>query len=78
MAIIYSAVTKDNEVSTKEEVKVKGEEDTTKSDFYTLDEIDLKIQNIDAQLTKWAEEKTKLTDIRVLVDAEASKVVLKS
>lgn len=73
----YLAITRDGEVDTKEEVKVEETDQIEKKRILSIGYIDDQLKQIDDNLIRLQAKKVELEAVRVLVDVEASKVVLK-
>ena len=73
----YKALTKDNEVESKEEVIVQRTKPVNEVSTLTLDQVDEKIADIDAEIARLQAKKTIWQAVRVEVDKEAAKVSLK-
>ncbi len=75
----YAPESKDNTVEQRNQVEVKETDTSTvvKTKILTLMQIDLDLDALDARIQLYRDMKTALQAVRVLVQAEADKVILK-
>lgn len=80
----YTPITKDNEVTTVEQVQIKEVVPVTQERTWSLAAIDAEIAQTEkniahyqAQITQWQGLLTQYTGLRAMIEAEAKKVELK-
>lgn len=75
----YAPESQDNTVEQRNQVEVKETDTSTivKTKILTLMQIDLDIEALDARIQLYKDMKVALQAVRVLVEAEAERVVLK-
>ncbi len=73
----YTAKTKDNEVTSKEQVQVEETANVTQKTIYTLSYINTRIAVLQTQVAEIQAAISELQTLKAAVDLEASTVVLK-